>query len=196
MIRSPVGIRFSGGALLVTMLLLVSRCSSTLEPPSGDLYRDIRHRDPRIRVLAAKQAVAQDRRDLIPDLIENLSDRDGAVRMYSAIALRKLTGRDMGYLHFGAPQERQAAIEKWKEWLGAESAPPDETPLAGGRVNSSRGVMPPVPTDPEAPGHRQLDNSAAEAVTSPSGASSSESQGNATAEDEKRAKVEAGRGDT
>jgi hypothetical protein len=55
--------------------------------------------------------------DLVPGLVENLSDRDEAVRMFTSIGLRKLTGKDFGYNPSGAPEERFASIERWKEWL-------------------------------------------------------------------------------
>jgi hypothetical protein len=129
-------------------VLLCLGCSSTLEPPSGDPRLDLRHKDPRIRVLAAKETVLQNRRDLIPLLIENLSDRDGAVRLYAATALHKLTGKRFGYLPFGTPAERQAAVEAWREWYQETVAPPPAPPPAS---PSPGGTPPPAEAAP-APG--------------------------------------------
>ena len=104
---------------LVLGLLLVS-CRSTLDPASGDPRLDLQHPDPRVRIDAAEQAVRQSRMDLCGLLVENLGDRDGAVRLFSSIALRKLTGQDFGFKAHGTLLERQAGIEEWTTWLESE----------------------------------------------------------------------------
>jgi hypothetical protein len=100
----------------VLWLLLAAGCSSTLEPPSGDPALDLRHADPRIRVQAARAAVDAGRRDLVPALIALLDDDDGSVRLFSNTALRKLSGRDFGFLPHGTLAERRAAVERWRRW--------------------------------------------------------------------------------
>jgi hypothetical protein len=95
-------------------------CSSSLAPATGELSADLRHPDPRVRIDAAIKAVTQKRLELAAELIENLSDRDGAVRMFSAVALRKLTGHDFGYKAHGTIIEREEAAASWRAWLAAE----------------------------------------------------------------------------
>ena len=115
--------KFGGafGALCVAAAL--GGCSSSLDPPSGDLRLDLRHKDPRIRVLAARQAVTSGSLGAIDLLISNLADRDGAVRFYTVIALRKLSDREFGYLPHGTPAERAEAIVRWKAWAADSGAP-------------------------------------------------------------------------
>ena len=113
------GLRGRSRAALLLCLGAVS-CSSTLAPATGDLSADLRHQDPRVRIDAAIKAVAQKRLELAAELVENLSDRDGAVRMFSAVALRKLTGQDFGYKPHGTLLEREEAVASWRAWLAAE----------------------------------------------------------------------------
>lgn len=108
-------------------------CASTYDPASGDLESDLVHRDPRVRIEAARQSVVDGRTDLAPLLVKNLSDRDAAVRFYTAAALRKLTGLDHGYRPYSTVTEREAAIARWSEWLakapgGAPMAEPGPAP--------------------------------------------------------------------
>lgn len=95
-------------------------CSSTSDPASGDPRLDLEHADPRVRIRAAEQAVRETRIDLCELLVKNLSDRDGAVRLFASIALRKLTSEDFGYKSHGTLLERREAIERWKRWLLAK----------------------------------------------------------------------------
>jgi len=118
-------------------------CSSTSVPATGDVLLDLRHEDPRIRSQAAKAAVEGNRRDAIPLLVRNLSDPDGAVRLFNAIALRKLTGIDHGYSPYDPPEVREVAIAEWKAWAAAQglAAPPasgDGKPDAGGGSGQER----------------------------------------------------------
>jgi hypothetical protein len=135
----------------VAILLALTGCASTSEPATGDLARDLRHPDPRIRAYATKQVAEAQRTDLLDPLIQNLSDPDPAVRMFSAVALRKLTGQDLDFRPYGTVSEREAGIDRWKRWLEesrrAESvAPPQQgagtaqDPNAGGsKHDASRG---------------------------------------------------------
>lgn len=125
---SPPGARSASRRLCVYSLaasflsLGGAGCASSLTPATGDLSIDLRHQDPRIRIDAAIKAVAEQRLELAAQLVENLSDRDGAVRMFSAAALRKLTGRDFGYKPHGTIVEREEAVGRWRTWLVGEAA--------------------------------------------------------------------------
>lgn len=134
-------------ALISTCAVVLIGCSSTLDPPSGNVYQDLKHRDPRIRVLAAREAVLAGQLDAVPLLIDNLSDRDGAVRLYTVIALKKLSGRKFGYLPHATPVEREEAISRWRTWAA------DNLPDARhSRPESGKGVVEtPVPVDVSGP---------------------------------------------
>jgi hypothetical protein len=100
--------------------LLGSGCASTNAPATGNLVVDLKHQDPRVRIDAAMRTVAEKRLELAAELVDNLSDRDGAVRLFSAAALRKLTGQDFAYKPHGTPEEQRIAIERWRLWLAEE----------------------------------------------------------------------------
>lgn len=87
-------------------------------PATGILELDLKHEDPRIRVHAAEQALAANRVDLVSLMVSNLRDRDGAVRLFTSAALKRLTGRDFGYKPYGTVIEREEAIAAWEAWLG------------------------------------------------------------------------------
>ena len=144
--------------------LLLVGCRSTLDPASGDPRLDLQHADPRVRIGAAEQAVRQSRLDLCGLLVKNLSDRDGAVRLFSSVALRKLTGEDFDYKAYGTLVERRESLELWTKWLesegllardvgSSEEPPPSSTPSKEVSVPDSDGedspeaieVLPPGP---------------------------------------------------
>ena len=118
--RCPHSLRAAWLAWLgLGALLWGAGCGSTSVPRTGDLEKDLRHEDPRVRAQAAKGAVEAGRQDLLPLLVENLADHDAAVRMFSAIALRKLTGQDFGYDPSDPAFEREKAIMAWRQWIDA-----------------------------------------------------------------------------
>ncbi len=81
--------------------------------------RSLKNPDPSGKIPAIKQA-AQSRNDKAePDLIRNLSDEDPAVRFYAIEALRRLTGQTFGYLYYDDDDHRQAAVQRWQQWLAA-----------------------------------------------------------------------------
>jgi hypothetical protein len=62
------------------------------------------------RVLAVKEAV--------PALVDRLSDASAAVRAASGEALRRITGRDLGFDPLEPDAGRRGeAVQRWKEWL-------------------------------------------------------------------------------
>ncbi len=140
-------------------------CSSTSDPASGDPRLDLEHADPRVRIRAAEQVVRETRIDLCELLVKNLSDRDGAVRLFASIALRKLTSEDFGYKSHGTLPERREAIERWKRWLrgkglmaqeeadddSGEPTRPPATPEAEEAVPSLEVHHPPEAESPKFP---------------------------------------------
>lgn len=110
-------------AVLLSLSLFGSAgaCKATYLPATGDVSRDLRHRDPRVRIEATAAAAKESRMDLLPELVDALEDRDPAVRMFASMALRSLTGRDFAFQPYGSPSERSEAVGKWREWLGGEA---------------------------------------------------------------------------
>lgn len=136
----------SGVLIVFVASLLVgagaSSCSSTLSPPSGDVLVDLKHDDPRVRVLAARQAVqiaeepAQDagqpdRAEMLQGLLANLEHRDGAVRFFSSIALERLSGQSQGFDAHAPISERELAVQRWRDALGIPAPEPTRVQVAG-----------------------------------------------------------------
>lgn len=99
-------------------LLAPSGCASTTLPATGILELDLAHADPRVRIRAAERALVENRVDLVGQLVGNLRDPDGAVRLFTSAALKRLTGRDFGFKPHGTVSERATAVEAWESWLG------------------------------------------------------------------------------
>lgn len=52
-----------------------------------------------------------------PLLVEGLADDEITTRFKCFQALKTATGRDFGYAHDGAPDERRQAVARWLDWL-------------------------------------------------------------------------------
>jgi len=50
-------------------------------------------------------------------LVDGLQDDRVEYRYKCIEALRQLTGKDLGFVHNGAADERERAVKKWQEWL-------------------------------------------------------------------------------
>jgi hypothetical protein len=93
---------------------------------------DLKHVDPRVRIQAAKVAEQTGRTDLLLDLARNLSDPDPAVRMFTAVALRKLSGMDIDFKPHGTTTEREEGLARWIKWIEEQSPAP--------RTNDDKGA--------------------------------------------------------
>jgi HEAT repeat protein len=58
---------------------------------------------------------------VIPSLLERLNDPDSVVRMTAHEELRQRTGMDFGYVAWGGPEDRAAAIAEWNRWWAEQS---------------------------------------------------------------------------
>ena len=87
--------------------------------------RGLQSADPRQRARAV--VAAGERRDAgpVPLLVDRLEDEDPAVRFYAIQALRKITGKDLGYAYYAPADERALAVRRWRaavrngtQWAG------------------------------------------------------------------------------
>jgi HEAT repeat protein len=62
----------------------------------------------------------------IPALIEHLEDVDPVVRLSSHETLRQRTGQDFGFVPYGTPGDRAAAVARWRSWWAEQSASPSD----------------------------------------------------------------------
>jgi hypothetical protein len=77
--------------------------------------------EPEMRRAAATATGAKKVRELIPDLINLLEDREATVVQAAHAALRQATEQDFGPELDATPAERAAAIEAWRKWWKQQS---------------------------------------------------------------------------
>ncbi len=75
---------------------------------ASDDYRTRRH-------IAAVLGDTKDKR-VVPVLIELLSDPSGQVEEEADLALRRMSGKDMGFRTYATAEDRAQAIAAWKKW--------------------------------------------------------------------------------
>ena len=90
--------------------------------------------DPTLRVRAIVQIAERQDHSQINGLVDRLEDEAEEVRLYAILALRQLTGgQDFGYQAYGAPAQRQKAVDLWREWLAQRGGPNGAAALAPGQ---------------------------------------------------------------
>ena len=106
---------------LVTLGLIHSACA----PPAGDLIERLENRDPLLRIRAITEIARTEQKELVPNLVDRLSDDDAAVRFAAMFALDELTGTRLGYRYSAPLSERMKAVEAWRQYLEQQiSSPP------------------------------------------------------------------------
>ncbi|MFG0251954.1 MAG: hypothetical protein ACF8NJ_03675 [Phycisphaerales bacterium JB038] len=104
----------SFGLIALGASLLLAGCAA---PPEG--FDDP---TPAGRLQAIREAGrAQDKSpETLRELVRSLSSDDPVERMLAIRTLEKLTGETHGYRHFEPLADRQAAVNRWLDWLHAE----------------------------------------------------------------------------
>jgi hypothetical protein len=85
------------------------------------LREKLRDQSTEIRRAAALACAMKDDKQYIPDLIPLLEDGQVAVVHAAHVALKELTGTDLGPPADANRTERARAAAKWKEWWKAQS---------------------------------------------------------------------------
>jgi len=115
-------------AVFGTCLLGLSGCL-----PSGeDLQAKLQDEDPAVRLEAIRRAGRIKDRPSVPYLIDRLTDSQRDVRFFAVLALREITGENMGWKHYAPPDERDKAVKRWRKWLENERKDAPRTRAAGG----------------------------------------------------------------
>jgi HEAT repeat protein len=83
---------------------------------TATLQGELQSNNAEVRRAAALASAMKDELALVPDLIERLDDSDKAVRRAAAIGLASLTKKNFGPSEEATPEERKAAIQKWRGW--------------------------------------------------------------------------------
>jgi len=94
--------------------------------------------DPAIKVRAIVRVTREHRDDpaTLRALVAELSNEDGAVRMYAIRALRTLTGQSFDYHFYETEHQRQGSVDRWQKWL-SERQPQPTTQVSAGRTGGS-----------------------------------------------------------
>ena len=98
-------------------------------PPAADLYARFQHEDPSVRNQAIALAGRTKDPKAVPYLVDRLTDTQEDVRFFAVFALRRTTGKTMGYRYYDPPDKRAAAVRRWREWVaegGKEAASTQE----------------------------------------------------------------------
>ncbi len=109
--------------------------------------------DPVVRT----RAIAQDDRrpnvQVVPALVGRLDDPDPVVRLAAHEELRRRTRRDFGFVPWGSPEDRAAAVKRWRDWLAGPPVPAEPVPRVTFPSSPGRALAP-SPADsgrPETP---------------------------------------------
>ncbi|MEX2672069.1 MAG: hypothetical protein WD294_08175 [Phycisphaeraceae bacterium] len=97
------------GIITAAICLALSGCTPAIS--EGGFHAP----DPGSKLYAITRAGQNRDRTAIPHLIEQLESDDQAVRMYSILALDRITGTRLGYIHHAPSHHRQAAVARWVE---------------------------------------------------------------------------------
>ncbi len=81
------------------------------------LTRQLESRDPADRIRAVHSIGEEQIDNLIPALVNRLDDADAAVRLYTIVALEKLTGTRLGYEYAANRVRRQEAVANWRRYI-------------------------------------------------------------------------------
>jgi hypothetical protein len=88
-------------------------------------FRKVQSPAPLVRARAVGLGRRQADSQVMPALVDRLSDSDPVVRLAAHEQLRKRTGRDFGYVPWASPEERAGAIEQWRAFVGQGRGSPD-----------------------------------------------------------------------
>ena len=106
------------GATLIFACCVAAAATTSCTAPRPPLT--VTHDDPGIKIPAIKKAVRENDKSVVPQLVEELSSDDPAVRFFAIQALEELTGQTFGYQYFEDEAGRMTAVGKWKQWLAGQ----------------------------------------------------------------------------
>jgi len=78
---------------------------------------DFNSPEPAARNAAIVQAAASRDRASVPDLVRMLDSDDPATRLLAIETLERITGERLGYDYAADEPSRDAAVERWREWV-------------------------------------------------------------------------------
>jgi hypothetical protein len=111
-----------GICITCSFLLLVSLLGCEASTPKvGTIAQRLQAEDPAVRIQAAVEAGNTSDKNVVPLLVDRLTDTDSDVRFYAGMALEKILGqdvsRDMGWVSYDPADERNKAVTRWRQWV-------------------------------------------------------------------------------
>lgn len=76
--------------------------------------------DPTEKIPGIVRAVARQDLSQARHMVAGLSSDDPAIRMFAINGLQKLTGQTLGYNYYDGEAAREAAVQRWEQWLAAQ----------------------------------------------------------------------------
>lgn len=108
------------GNILLLGMLVTAGCLPSQQSPAK---ADFRATDTPSKVPAIVGAADTDDQAHLGELIHALADDDAAVRLFAIQSLQERTGQTLEFRYYESSDKRQAAIDRWHEWLGEYLAP-------------------------------------------------------------------------
>jgi outer membrane protein TolC len=96
------------------------------EPGAAAALNILNSVDDRARIMATQVVRENGSARVVAGLLPALTDANHEVRYHASLALREAFAQNFGYYHKAVAPERQAAIDKWHQYLFAAPAPEAE----------------------------------------------------------------------
>ena len=106
---------------IAAVLLCLGGCAGG-GGPGHSIYDRLQSENPADRIQATLQAADRNDTKALPYIVENLASSEADVRFYSYLALQKITGLTMGYEYYADRQQRDQAVQRWRQWLKTPQA--------------------------------------------------------------------------
>ena len=97
------------------MICVLFGCSDPLDRQMA--ISDLDSPTPTVRVMAIKWAGDNKVTAAVPQLVDYLQNEDKSVRFYAIQALKRITGKDLGYDYKAPAHFRSAAVKRWQGLL-------------------------------------------------------------------------------
>lgn len=94
---------------------------------------DITSDDPGSKIPAIRRAAREQDQESVRQLVADLESDDPAVRFYAIRALRGLVAQDFGYHYWAPDEQREPAVQRWKQWLADRERQQAQSPAAPAR---------------------------------------------------------------